>query len=1344
MWRRSVVSAVLGLAILGAGLVILRHPSSAQQQTPSTQSPGPLVRGFIAAQVGGAAEPNTASLPIEDIYLPNVRVVVRDLATGTDSEPVTTDLSGRFTARVAAPGRFGVCWEARGFKSDCAGAFAINRRFHNIGTVHIPLPKEPRTSAVYGRVRLADGSSPRRVDPTANINTFATIALVDRGRRIYEVPVNNDDRYLFPQVPLLRGLQVRIRQEGYDNTHGFRLPAQSAPARRIDYTIVNNPPHIDPLVALDGTGRRVSAARVGTSVKLNARVADRDNDSVKFLWQVTAGALSSPTAPEPTWTLANGPGSHAATLYAFDGKGGYAKQSIAVTVDASGPPTSGAGLMFSGIVSGTDTPTLAGALVEVNGKGAVTDSRGFFQVRVPDIKRFVMNIRKPGYGFASNIYYDQVVGGQWQLTRADVRRLDPTREMVVVNERRAAECAGPPSARLRWRENAALLVPQVQDGRGNGMVLTKEATARLVGLPAIAGEQTPRGCGPGIQVKIPANSLVDANRRAPSGPVDIQVSTIDLNTPNQMPGNYTVVAPNGDVKVMQSYGAGIVEIFSGGTKYNLRQGAQAELVIPVDRVQLSAGGPLPPTIPLLTYNEARGFWVQEGTAALKNVNGVQAYVALVKHFTAYNADNIKTDQSCLAVQNQNMPATYAIEMTIPQPSGAAPVKRFFPSVTGGNSEIAILNLPKETNVVVVPIRPADNLPMGVFVVNTGAVQNPAWPKVPNGQINEPQGPPYYHETNGVSDGACSTKLVLQDLGLKFYPDPTVGAFLHGLSTFAAVNLTDTDVAFPTDVDQTLRNAVAAASLDYRHQIDPRVLRPSLSCFKVVNRMPLKAGESCPQHAAIGFTPLSALTETTAVYANSVDLGFGREMHCVKDDTDPANVKVACYVSNYDSLVYTGPGQGSDVTKAQTAVAGFNSPVAIQDATVAMEFSALEDIVQNTPAGTVVNAAVTVADPTSKVVKFYVFNNFNVDPAGQPADAANLDGLGARPVPQLCMVCHGGYIPNPSGISNQQGIGTPVFGSPDDVKLDAKFLPFDLRSFTYASANPTDPFSRNQQEAAFKALNDMVKLAPPPDADPTSQAIEALNTAWYPGNVAPQQDSLPVALWDDVADPKRVQHRNVYQDVVARACRTCHVTNPDPVLRFDRPANFDSKLGLIQPRVCKDHVMPHARRTHDLFWTSLSPSQPAALQAYGDTAQTGGWQVVGQQNVDLSLICGQEYTQGGGPVSPPTQFSPVATILSNCAGCHAAPPNDAAQLTLDPAMSYADIVNIAAFELGTMNRIKGGGGVTPELDSYLWHKLNGAPPPPAGGSGGQMPLFGQPLNATDLNKIKTWIQGGALP
>src|SRR5215471_7110468 len=275
------VSTITGLMVFAALCAALPGAAVAQAGAPE-----PLVRGFIAASVGGKSETAGATLPAETIYLPNVRVVLRNLTTQSDSEPATTDLSGRFTARLDGPGKFRVCWQLKGFKSGCTDQeFSASRRFENIGTVRIPLPQAPRTSAVYGRVTLADGSSPRRIEPLANINSFATIALLDvNGTRIYETPVNNDDRYLFPVVPIGQMFRVHIRQEGYDNTHAFRLSAVSGPMRRVDFVILNNPPEIEPLVLLDNNNVRVSAARVGATFKLNVRASDRDKDNLKFLW----------------------------------------------------------------------------------------------------------------------------------------------------------------------------------------------------------------------------------------------------------------------------------------------------------------------------------------------------------------------------------------------------------------------------------------------------------------------------------------------------------------------------------------------------------------------------------------------------------------------------------------------------------------------------------------------------------------------------------------------------------------------------------------------------------------------------------------------------------------------------------------------------------------------------------------------------------------------------------------------------------------------------------------------------------------------------------------------------
>jgi hypothetical protein len=331
-----------------------------------------------------------------------------------------------------------------------------------------------------------------------------------------------------------------------------------------------------------------------------------------------------------------------------------------------------------------------------------------------------------------------------------------------------------------------------------------------------------------------------------------------------------------------------------------------------------------------------------------------------------------------------MPTSYNLEVTVPMP-GAAPVTVSKSGVVGGNAETVLLNLPKETNIVLVPIRtdpgPTQNLPIGVFVVNTGAPQNPAWPTVVGGFVNEPVGPPYF-------PGACSTKVVLQDLGLEFFPGtPPQGAFLHGLGSFAAVNLTDTgDPAFPDEV--ALRTDVTLSSQQYRGQIDPTGIRPTLNCYKVVNRMPLKAGETaagvCPQHAGLGFMPQSALSEVSAVYANSTDLGFGREMHCVQNGAN-----VACYVSELRSAGLHWPYQGRTPprrSRQSTASTVWSCP------TPRSRWNADRKRRRRRPCGEILC----------------------VRPGRHAVDAANLDGF-RPPVPQLCMVCHGGRIPNPGGI-----------------------------------------------------------------------------------------------------------------------------------------------------------------------------------------------------------------------------------------------------------------------------------------------------------------------------------------
>src|SRR5204862_4439341 len=111
-------------------------------------------------------------------------------------------------------------------------------------------------------------------------------------------------------------------------------------------------------------------------------------------------------------------------------------------------------------------------------------------------------------------------------------------------------------------------------------------------------------------------------------------------------------------------------------------------------------------------------------------------------------------------------------------------------------------------------------------------------------------------------------------------------------------------------------------------------------------------------------------DTSAIYYNAGDLGFGREMHC-RQSAD-ANPDVACYVTNY------GLPAGDPVLALSQAIA-HDPPVA----TVGMDYSA-------PPGG------------GAKVVKFYVWNA-----AGNLQNQAALDSEGFKSVPQICLVCHGG-------------------------------------------------------------------------------------------------------------------------------------------------------------------------------------------------------------------------------------------------------------------------------------------------------------------------------------------------
>lgn len=1250
-----------------------------------------MVRGYLAARILEATgEGNVRRERGKDIYLPGV-IAYLTLANGTAPlSEAKSDLAGRFTLYAPQRGIYKVCWRPAGFVPGCTKAFALGARPEFLSKIIVSIAPSKDTVAVYGRVSMGDGSLPRTFEPMSSINARATVTLsTSANARPYDTWVNDFGEYIIPQAPVRGNFALTARIEASSVTLKVLPEAElfRAPAHAFDLRFENAPPRLEPLVAVEPvSGKSIQLAAPGQTVSLRAVAKDRNGDPVGYRWEIesASGTLTNASGPSTMWKLPARRGSYRVTVIAYDKRGGYSRMTLLLRADGRGVP-------FSGTVTDNASHPVPAADVSINGRTVRSNSAGQFSIRVPVADRYVLNIRRLGFGFYSKIYTRGVGGGWWKLTGATVLTVDPTKPIAVTNRRSEIDCPGSGLQRFDWKAYQSRFAPQWQDGKGN-VIYPNPRQRRFPDGKGVEGPLPPMPwalpraqCGGlGIAVNIPANGLVDERGNPPTGPVQVSVSTVDLMSPEQMPGDYTVAVAGG-TKVMESSGAGSVEIIGGGHRYNLRSGIAATLSIPVDRALAAAGAPAPASIPILHYDETQGVWRPEATGAigalapLAGAGPAARYVATVTHFSSINADTLKVNEACIRVLSPPpMPSSYNLTVIAVRDSTTIPNIRFGLMNNASPSEHVVYNLPTNTNVVLVatPASGADTTPLGIYVVNTGGPQNPTTP-------NLPAGPPY---------AACSTVVTLSPQTIP--TGPTLpDEFLQGLSiNLYAGNLTELDASNPA-----LSAALKQASADYRAQIDPRGKRATLTDFRRTNGFIDAAGNPLPGviHAS---------------YANSGDLGFGRDMYCKTQVASDGQPDYACYVSNY------GDHLTADQDDADGAADAFTSG-ALPVATVAMEYSRIES-----PTGT----AIEFDDPT-RTVKFYVFKG------GAPADDLNadLDGHGARPVPQLCMVCHGGALPNAGSPA------TPVFAARNDVKLGSRFVPFDLRYFTFPLSPPG--FDKGAQQDDFKALNQQIvralaldQTASGDDASAISEVVDEM----YSGGAANQIESFAVAGWraPAAAEPAKPEF---YRSAFSNTCRMCHTAQSFPALQFRTASDFVSQLSAVGTRVCSQHVMPHAERTHQIFWgihnpTVVIPPAPitlsAQLQIFGTQfGSAADW--VGSSGIPPTFTCGTSFTAGGATPLSYYQATIVPIWTSyGCTSCH----GSSGGLSLSGG-GYANLVNVNSSELPSMKRVLPFS--TP--NSYLWHKLQGDQAS-VGGSGGRMPAIGCCLNAGEMATIQDWI------
>lgn len=258
---------------------------------------------------------------------------------------------------------------------------------------------------------------------------------------------------------------------------------------------------------------------------------------------------------------------------------------------------------------------------------------------------------------------------------------------------------------------------------------------------------------------------------------------------------------------------------------------------------------------------------------------------------------------------------------------------------------------------------------------------------------------------------------------------------------------------------------------------------------------------------------AAGTYVTTYYYNMGDLGFARRLTLRRTEGVDGLPNVAMAVTNF-----------RNIEEARDDLA----PIA----TVCMEY-----------------ARHGRADGP-RFVKFTAY-----DEHGSLANEISLDGAPPKPMPNLCVVCHGGRAFDPVG---------------RNPNLGSSFLPFDLESFTYHHQVGT-------QKAAFAELNAAVL-----ETDP-APAIRDLIQGWYgtdkprtaPGRF--EAGYVPDG-WSGSADGSEVYH-----DAFRTSCRICHISRPASV-QFDSFERFQLFNSGVRRQVCLvSGGMPATQRTWSIFW-----------------------------------------------------------------------------------------------------------------------------------------------------------------
>jgi len=1039
---------------LGIGVITQISHSMRKQQIAKPVGGGPSrVTGTLALIVGG--EGSTVVSAGDQIELPDINVYLTNATSGKTEPPKKTQLDGKFYLTAPAPGVYRVCWDGPGIGTGCGNRFTVTGDAKYLKTVTVP----KSGGMVYGKALTGDNRPCWVNDAFFALDVSTVVTLFNSNQRSVQpaVRANTQGEYVFAGLSPDR---YRVRAS-CEKARGDAVASVSSAPVVANINFKNRAPNVGGIAAFDNAQ---GISRATGKALIQAVVRDADNDQIEYLWRApeeTTPVTASNIAEKQLTTAAS---TAPQTLYlmARDGRGGYAFKRFDL-------PGAGANVVFSGrVLDETTMKPVAKAMVSVNGTTADTNEQGWFNVTtaaVPAPERYVLNITHPHYALLSRVHDKASQGDVYSLIRVQSRSV-PAGAIDLTDDSSSGPCGGDKPA-----------VPLPGHGKRPGQKIVRQHATKCRRV--------------GARLIIPAGALVDGHGKVATGSITAQMATLNPAR-RTLPGDYRASDSGQNAVEMLSYGALYARFLdSSGNPLNLKSGTTAEIRVPIPIEQLASAKP---SIPMWSYDEKRGVWIEEGTATKQNTPQGPMYVGKTKHFSTLNMDVAGNDPAQATCVRFQLGASLSgwtnliMRAYVSYGGTAVQVKE---TPLNGDQYHAIYRIPFAP-----PAPPPNTLRIEIrgtyggqeVVLLNNIINTDARPKMTGTNL----WPPYPYTE-------CGNALTLE-------ADPV------NLPQYGDIDATGRPAFLTGPYGQFAPGNGEQIATDYYNTIDPGNANfPTLASWWT--------GHGFNADGSGG---------TRAAYLNHNDLGFGRDMNCKQSGSD-----LACYVTNYglpdQNLANADAAENRDATK--------------RGATVAMEYKASE--------------------PSDVRVRFFVYAPGDPNAAGK-LKFADLDGLGPKSVPHLCIVCHG--------------------GSYDDVANNvqfARFREFDLQSFKYSGGRSWDypPSADNSsltanELTAFATLNQLVR-----DIQPNSSSIKELINNWYPGGFGagtkPVQTNVPPGWSTQVA---------VYQNVFGRSCRTCHVARDYGVANgfftFSSSSNFQTTSSVV----CEfPKVMPNAFITYKNFW-----------------------------------------------------------------------------------------------------------------------------------------------------------------